>query len=303
MPTYIVPRRIVGLNASRTRSKSPYQAALEAARRGVRTARLGLLAQKLSLPYERSELVVPPDVAAKLDLAIARARGQKKVLEDSGFRRRAPLGLRVLFVGPPGTGKTMAAQVLARQLGLDLLRIDLSRVLSKYIGETEKNLAALFDSFKSSMLLFEEADALRGKRSEVQDAHDRYSSMELNYLLQRIENHDGVTILATNAMQVLDPAFLRRLHIIVKFPMPSALDRQRIWEGMFPQQAKRDEDVDLALLAREYELSGGEIKSATLAAAFLAAAEDRPIAMRHLTAAIHRELAKAGRAPSVASTL
>jgi len=271
--------------------------ALEAACRDVVAAGLGSLAQKLPLPYERRELVVPPEVATELDLAIAWVRHERQVLDEWGFRRRVALGrgLTALFAGPSGTGKTMAAQVLARELGLDLYRVDLSRVMSKYIGDTEKKLAELFDNSESSVLFFDEADALFGKRSEVKDAHDRYANVEIGYLLQRIEEHDGVTVLASNRVRDMDEAFVRRFHVIVNFPMPSEPDRLRIWDGMFPKVAKRDEDVDLAALAREFELSGGEIKNATLAAAYLAAAEGKPIAMRHLTAAIRREVVKAGR--------
>jgi SpoVK/Ycf46/Vps4 family AAA+-type ATPase len=299
--SYSKPRRLAD---SETRSESSTWAELDRPRRRARSSRLSLLAQKLPLPYERSELVVPPVVVAALDWAVTWVCQRKTDREASGFLPAlSGRGLTALFAGPPGTGKTMAAQVLARQLGLDLYRIDLSRALRKYIGETEKNLAEVFDGLKSCVLLFEEADALLGKLSEVKDAGDRYANMASAYLLQRIEMHDGVTILTANAKKYIDPVFLRRIQVIATFAMPSAEDRQRIWHGMFLQQAEREDDVDLASLAREFKLSGGEIKNAALTAASVAAAEGMPIAMRHLTAAVHRELAKAGRNASGASTL
>jgi hypothetical protein len=270
---------------------------LERACRSVAAAAVGPLAQQLSLPYGRDELVVPSELAGELDLALSWVRHERKVLDEWGFRRRLVLGrgLTALFAGPPGTGKTMAAQVLARELGMDLFRVDLSRIMSKYIGETEKHLAQLFDEAQSSVLFFDEADALFGKRSEVKDAHDRYANVEIGYLLQRMEEHDGVTVLATNRMRDMDDAFVRRFHIIAHFPMPTEPDRLRIWTGMFPKDAALAPDVDLGRLARDFELSGGEIKNAALAAAYLAADESKPIGMSHLRHAIRREMVKAGR--------
>jgi AAA+ superfamily predicted ATPase len=271
--------------------------ALETACRDVAAAGLATLAQKLPLPYERKDLVVPAELEAELDLAIAWVRHEKQVLDTWGFRNRVTLGrgLTALFGGPSGTGKTMAAQVLARELGLDLYRVDLSRVMSKYIGDTEKRLADLFDRAESAVLFFDEADALFGKRSEVKDAHDRWANVEVGYLLQRIEEHDGVTVLASNRVRDMDEAFVRRFHVIVTFPMPAEPDRLRIWQGMFPKRAKRADDIDLPGVARDFELSGGEIKNAALAAAYLAAADGGPIGMGHLKRAIRREMVKSGR--------
>jgi AAA+ superfamily predicted ATPase len=272
---------------------------LELACRQLGSAAMGPLAQKLPLPYERHELVVPSRVESELDLAIAWVRHSYRVLEEWGFSRRIPTGqgLTALFSGEPGTGKTMAAQVLARKLGLDLYRVDLSRVMSKYIGETEQHLALLFDEAHASgaILFFDEADALFGKRSEVKDAHDRYANVEIGYLLQRMEEHDGITVLATNRMRDMDEAFLRRFHVIVDFPMPTETDRLRIWEGMFPADAAREPDLDLKRLAKDFEVSGGEIKNAVLAAAYLAAAQGKPINLDHLRRALKRELIKGGK--------
>jgi hypothetical protein len=271
-------------------------AAVAAAARAVDGAALGPLAQKMTLPFERADLVVPPAVDRELDLATAWVRHRHQVLHEWGFLGRLPLGhgLTALFTGPPGTGKTMAAQVMARALGLDLYRIDLSQVMSKFIGETEKQLALLFDA-RVGILFFDEAEAILGKRSEVKDAHDRYANIEIGYLLQRMEAYEGVTILATNRQRDMDEAFVRRLHVVVDFPMPSEADRLRIWKGMLPPEAARGADVDLGALARAAELSGGEIKNAALAAAYLAAAEGAPIGMAHLTRAVRRELLKSGK--------
>jgi hypothetical protein len=272
---------------------------LERAARAVGEAAMGPLAQKLSLPFERRELVVPGHIQAELDLAVAWVRHQHTVLEEWGFARRVPMGhgLTALFSGPPGTGKTMAVQILARELALDLYRVDLSRVMSKYIGETEKNLGRLFDEAHASgaVLFFDEADAIFGKRSEVTSAHDRYANVEIGYLLQRMEEHEGVTVLATNRAHDMDEAFLRRFHVIADFPLPGEADRLRIWEGMFPKNVAREPDLDLAAFARDFEISGGEIRNTVLAAAYLAAAEARPVGMRHLRAALARELTKQGK--------
>jgi hypothetical protein len=271
-------------------------AALLAAARSVDSAALGPLAQKMPLPYERTHLIVPPHVGAELDLAIAWVRHRHRVLHEWGFGRRVTMGhgLTALFSGPSGTGKTMAAQVLARELNLDLYRVDLSQIMSKYIGDTEKNLALVFGS-RVGVLFFDEAEAVLGKRHETKDPRDRYANVEVAYLLQRMEEYDGVTVLATNRMQDVDEAFLRRLHVVVDFPMPSEADRLRIWEGMLPADADRERDLDLAALAREFDISGGQIKNAALAAAYLAAAKSERIGMTHLRRAATRELVKSGK--------
>ena len=260
---------------------------------------LGILAQRLPTPFERSDLVVSESINRELDLAVAWVAGRTRVLEEWGLGRRMPYGrgLTALFSGSPGTGKTMAAQVLARQLGLDCYRVDLSQVVNKYIGETEKNLGRLFDLAAETdvVLFFDEADALFGKRSEVKDAHDRYANLEVGYLLQRIEAHDGITILASNRGADLDEAFIRRFHIILDFPRPTVPDRVRLWDGLLVSSVPRGDDVDLPALARAFELSGGEIKNCVLAAAYLAAAANLPVGMAYLVAAVQRELLKNGR--------
>jgi SpoVK/Ycf46/Vps4 family AAA+-type ATPase len=200
-----------------------------------------------------------------------------------------------LFAGESGTGKTMAAEVVAADLALNLYRIDLSAVVSKYIGETEKNLSRLFDAAEQggSVLLFDEADALFGKRSEVKDSHDRYANIEVNYLLQRIESFSGLAILATNLKAALDNAFLRRMRFVVRFPHPGPAERRRMWERAFPHQTPLDR-LDYERLAR-INLTGGHIMSAALNAAFLAAAEDLPVGMSHVLQGARAELVKLNR--------
>src|SRR5262249_48319725 len=204
--------------------------------------------------------------------------------------------------GQSGTGKTMAAEVLARELGLDLYKIDLSTVVSKYIGETEKNLDRIFRAAQSSnaIIFFDEADALFGKRSEVKDAHDRYANIEVAYLLQKTEEYEGFVILATNLILNIDDAFKRRMNYTVEFPFPDEHHRELLWRGMFPPQTPLAKDLNFTFLARQFPMSGGNIKNAALAAAFLAAAEDSTVQMRHLIESVAREWQKLGKLPSVA---
>jgi SpoVK/Ycf46/Vps4 family AAA+-type ATPase len=209
----------------------------------------------------------------------------------------------MLLSGPPGTGKTLSAEVLARELGVDLMVVDISRVLSKWIGETEQRLAEVFDAAEpgQAVLLFDEADALFGRRSEVHDAHDRYANLEVAYLLQRMEVYDGVAILSTNLLRNLDEAFTRRLDFRVLFPFPAAAERRRIWRLMWPPGERLADDVDLDALALEHELSGGMIRNAALAAAHLAETERAMVSSRHLEHAIAREHDKLGHLPRIST--
>jgi len=219
-----------------------------------------------------------------------------------GFGKKAGAhsGISVLFSGVSGTGKTMTAGVLARSLGLELYRIDLSRVVSKYIGETEQNLRRVFEQAEAAhaVLFFDEADALFGRRSEVKDAHDRYANIEVAYLLQEMEQFSGLAILATNLSRNLDSAFTRRIQHVVEFPFPDAQQRESIWRRQFPAAAPMAEDVDFRFLARQFDLSGGHIRNAALAGAFLAAEKKQSISMEHLVQAVGRELQKMGKLPS-----
>jgi SpoVK/Ycf46/Vps4 family AAA+-type ATPase len=260
------------------------------------------LAHKSELPFDWHDLVLPDRVLQQLKEVANSVRLRSVVHSAWRFDRKVGKhsGISVLFSGSSGTGKTMSASVLARELNLDLYKIDLSTVVSKYIGDTEKNLNRIFDEaeYSSAILFFDEADALFGKRSEVKDAHDRYSNIEVAFLLQRVEQFSGLAILATNISRNIDPAFIRRMHHIVEFPFPDVVHRERIWRGMFPQEAPMQADVDFPFLARQFELSGGNIRNVVLGAAFLAAEERQPIAMQHLARATGREFQKMGRLPS-----
>lgn len=247
-----------------------------------------------------SALLLPAAAVEPLQSAVRRVLQQITVLDDWGFAqgRTGRRGVRMLFYGPPGTGKTLAAEVMARALGVDLLVVDLSALVSKYIGETEKNLAAVFDVAERSraLLLFDEADALFGKRTDAQDAHDRYANMETAYLLQRLERYEGVAVLTTNLRGQLDKAFTRRFEAIVEFPEPDAAVREALWRLHLPESAPLAPDVNLRELAEWYAIAGAQIKNAALAAAFLAASGQQRIAQRHFLWAIEREFDKAGRA-------
>lgn len=203
----------------------------------------------------------------------------------------------MLFSGPPGVGKTMAAEVFANELGLDLYKIDLSQIVSKYIGETEKNLNRVFDEARASnaILFFDEADALFGKRSEVRDSHDRYANIEIAYLLQKMDEYEGLSVLATNLKQNLDEAFARRLSFIIDFPFPDEESRLRIWQSMWPADVPLGDDIDLSYVARTFRLSGGSIKNVAVAAAFLAAARGTTVQTMDLVRATRREFQKMGK--------
>jgi hypothetical protein len=252
------------------------------------------LAQRIESTATWDDLVLPAPLVETLRQIALQVRRRDRVYEDWGFARRSARGLGVsaLFAGASGTGKTTAAEILARELRLDLYRIDLSAVVSKYIGETEKNLRRLFDAADEggAILLFDEADALFGKRSEVKDSHDRYANIEISYLLQRMEAYRGVAILTTNQRQALDGAFLRRLRFVLQFPFPDAAQRAEIWRRVFPPETPLD-GLDPVRLA-QLNVTGGTIRNVALAAAFLAADADEPVGMRHLLQAARGEHAK-----------
>ncbi|MFQ5628537.1 MAG: ATP-binding protein [bacterium] len=260
---------------------------------------LGTQARKIIPRYDWNDIVLPHDQRTILREIVNTVRGRPKVLEEWGVGRKlaSSSGVTVLFAGEPGTGKTMAAEVIARELGLDLYKIDLSGVVSKYIGETEKNLERIFSEAQSSnaILFFDEADAIFGKRSEVKDAHDRYANIETSYLLQRMEAYDGVTVLATNLRANIDDAFTRRLHFAVDFPFPEEADRIQIWETLFPPEIPRAADLDLALMAKRFKLAGGNIRNVIVSAAFLAASDGGVVTMKHMLHGARRELQKMGR--------
>jgi hypothetical protein len=289
-------------------SSSATASRLSEAARGESRDELGALAVRAPTPHLWDDLVLPAPTMARLRDFAAAIRDRAVVLDRWGFSRRATRarGISALFAGASGTGKTMAASVIARELALDLFVIDLSAVVSKYIGETEKNLDKVFRAARDAgtILFFDEADALFGKRSEVKDAHDRYANVEVAYLLQQLDAHDGIVVLATNLSRNLDAAFSRRMRYVIEFPLPGDADRLRLWRGIFPAEAPLDADVDLAFLAASFPLAGGDIRNVALEAAYLAAADgaDRggTIAMRHLVRAMARQMTKQGKTPSAA---
>lgn len=241
------------------------------------------------------DLVLPPLPTGQLHDLVARYRQRRTVFGAWGFPAVPSAGVVALFAGPSGTGKTLAAEVVAADLGLDLYKVDLSAVVSKYIGETEKNLERVFSAATSGdmVLFFDEADALFGKRTDVSSSHDRYANIEVAYLLQRLEVFDGLVILATNLQGNIDDAFWRRIAVSVTFAPPDEEERRRIWERVFPAAAPV-EDVDVALLARRFKVTGGVIRNAALGAAFAAADEGAGITMRRVVRALQRELVKLG---------
>jgi ATPase family associated with various cellular activities (AAA) len=287
--------------SARWHGASPGVAELLAAGQAAAGRGLDALAQRISVRVHWDDLVLPADQGDQLRELCRRVERRHIVLGRWGFEAKLATGLGVsaLFAGPPGTGKTMAASAIATELGLPLYAIDLARVVSKYIGETEQRLERIFDEAEttSAILLFDEADALFGKRSEVKDAHDRYANIEIAYLLQRMEAYEGVSILATNLRRNLDEAFLRRLAFVVEFPHPDQAQRLEIWRKIWPAETPLDPDLDLAFMARQFELAGGYIRNVALNAAFLAAADGRMVTMRHLLAATRREFQKLGRVP------
>jgi hypothetical protein len=258
---------------------------------------LEALAQKIEAKAEWENIVLPKTEVETLKQIAQQVRQRGKVYEEWGFRDRMNrgLGISALFAGDSGTGKTMAAEVIANELRLNLYRIDLSAVISKYIGQTEKNLRRLFDAAENggAILFFDEADAIFGKRSEVKDSHDRYANIEINYLLQRMESYRGLAILATNMKSALDTAFLRRLRFVVDFPFPSAEERKQIWEKVFPARTPT-EGLDLDRL-KKHELTGGSIQNIALNAAFMAAHAGAAVTMPILFDAIKAEMRKIGR--------
>jgi hypothetical protein len=260
---------------------------------------LGQYARHVEARANWSNLILPAEQVIILRELIDRARLGHVVQNEWGFGSgfTKANGISALFAGDSGTGKTLSAQVIAGELGLPLYKIDLSGVVSKYIGETEKNLRTIFEAAhaNNAILFFDEADALFGKRSEVKDAHDRYANIEVAYLLQQIEEYEGIAILATNLRQNLDDAFTRRLDFLIDFPFPDSEYRERIWAVHFPARAPLAADVNLGELAKRYELAGGNIRNAALAAAYLAAADGGEITRQHIQNAIRREHQKMGR--------
>ncbi len=272
---------------------------LTAAARGRSNQKLTQLAAKISSRYHWDDIVLPEEKRTLLQQICGQVKHRHQVMEQWGFGAKTGRGngLSVLFTGPPGTGKTMAAGVMARDLQLDLYKIDLSAVVSKYIGETEKNLSRIFQEAETSnaILFFDEADALFGKRSEVNDAHDRYANIETGYLLQRMEEYEGIVILATNIRKNMDEAFTRRIRYIVDFPFPGVESRERIWKTQFPELCPRSASIDYHDLARRFPVTGGHIRNVVLDAAFNAAGNGGMVGMDHLVQGVRKEYEKIGK--------
>ena len=258
------------------------------------TPRLGALAGAVTTRRRWHDLVLPDEPRAQLREIVRRLQHRTRVLDEWGFAAVATAGVAALFAGAPGTGKTMAAAIIAAECGRDLYRIDLSQVVSKYIGETEKHLETLFAEAEATdaALFFDEADAIFGKRGAIKDAHDRFANIEVGFLLQRIEAFPGLVILATNLRKNIDAAFLRRLQVVVEFPAPDLASRAAIWAGTWPPGAPIAPDVDPHLLAERFDLSGGHIRNIALAAAYAAAEADTPISLRHVLDAARVEYRK-----------
>ena len=296
----------VGINASQLTASQLDAAATamaaiggdaSAALRRIAAGEIEQLATRIRPERTWNDLVLAPHKLELVHYLVERARHRRIVYGDWGFSPLPSRGVVGMFAGPSGTGKTLTAEIIAGELGLDLYRIDLSQLVSKYIGETEQNLAKVFAAAEASpvVLFFDEADALLGKRSEVRDSHDRYANIEVAYLLQRLERYDGVVLLATNLAGNMDTAFARRIHVTVEFTLPDRNERRRIWERCLPATAPLASDVDLDKLAEFVDIPGGAISNAALAAAFLAASANEPIGMATLVLAVKRELQKLGR--------
>jgi SpoVK/Ycf46/Vps4 family AAA+-type ATPase len=245
-----------------------------------------------------SDLVLPPQTQKEIDEIKIWIEHEQTLMQEWGMKRKIRPGYRALFHGPSGTGKTLTASLLGKETDRDVFRIDLSMVISKYIGETEKNLSNLFNKAENKgwILFFDEADALFGKRTEVRDAHDKYANQEVSYLLQRIESYPGLVILASNFKSNIDEAFVRRFESMVHFPMPSEEERLRLWSQAFPTQAQLDKGINFEKTAMKYELTGGNIMNIVQYVCLQSLADNnRPIDNRLLVHGIRRELRKEGR--------
>jgi hypothetical protein len=274
-------------------------AAIEGALRQYLETKLGAVATRVTRLATWSQIVLPADIHDSIVELVARIRHRRTVYDTWGFDQvmSTSRGLTALFQGGPGTGKTLVASAIANELGLDLYRIDLSRVMSKWIGETEQNLAKVFDAAEEgqALILFDEADSLFSKRTEVRTSVDRYANLEVNYLLQRLDTFEGVAVLTTNFGTAIDAAFKRRLSCRLTFPFPDEEARERLWRVHLPEQLPLGGKIDLSDLAHRYKMSGGYIRNAALRAAFLAAEEQAALTQDHLERAVRAEFREGGK--------
>jgi hypothetical protein len=291
--------RAVAATLDRAASGADVTVELERYIRQTRDARLGQHARRIERLATWDGLVLPPDILDSLRELVGRVKHRRTVFETWGMDQTMATsrGLTALFSGPPGTGKTLVAGVVARELGLDLYQIDLSKLMSKWIGETERNLAAIFDAAEDGqvILLFDEADSLFAKRTEVRSSNDRYANLEVNYLLQRLDAFEGIAILTTNASSSIDPAFKRRLSFRLSFPFPDEETREELWRVHLPPKLPTQGPLALDKLAHKYPLSGGYIRNACLRAAFLAAQDETALTQHHLDRAVTLEYAELGK--------
>ena len=263
--------------------------------------KLDKVSVKMDKDFYLKDIILPIDRKIQLEDIINYVKNKNEVYYEWGFKEKMGLGsgLNILFTGESGTGKTMAAQIIANELEMEIYKIDLSLLVSKYIGETEKNINRIFHEAQTSnaMIFFDEADAIFGKRTEIKDAHDRYANVEVSYLLQKLEEHDEIVILASNLKHNIDDAFIRRMHFIVEFPFPNEKERLEIWKNVFPEPSSflNKDSIDLEFLAGQFKTSGAMIRSIAISAAFLAASESSKIEMKHLIRATKRELEKKGK--------
>ncbi|MEG0564602.1 MAG: ATP-binding protein [Hungatella sp.] len=256
-------------------------------------------ATKINSSYSWNQLILPETQKQLLHDICAQMENKYMVYEKWGFGKTVAYGkgVTVIFAGPPGTGKTMAAQILSKELNLEMFKIDLSQMVSKYVGETEKNLAAIFHEaeISNAILFFDEADSLFGARTEVKSSNDRYANLETSYLLQRLEEYEGMTVLATNYLKNIDEAFMRRMKYIIQFQFPDAATRQQIWKVTMPEAAPVSPDLDYAFLGENLELAGGSIKNIAVYAAFMAADRHCEIGMQEILKAARYEMQKTGK--------
>lgn len=261
--------------------------------------RLEKKAKKLNPKFNWEDIILPNEQKEQLINASNQVKYRHVVYGQWGFDRKLSYGkgLSMLFSGPPGTGKTMAAEVVAKELHLEIFKIDLSQIISKYIGETEKNLNEIFKEaqLSNAILFFDETDALFGKRSEVKDSHDKYANIETAYLLQKMEEYDGISVLATNYLQNIDEAFMRRINYIIKFPFPDQEYREKLWRHIFPKETPLHDDIDYTFLAEKFHLAGGNIKNIAVSSAFLAAEKGEKVCMKHIIQAAKHEINKSGK--------
>ena len=286
------------LSATHTQPSSPFSLFIKGCKSNC-TALKELGTNRVTSAYGWDDIILTDLQKTALLHACNYIKLNHIVYEKWNFKEKIPYGknLSILLEGPPGTGKTMAAQVLANDLGLEMYQIDISQTVSKYIGETEKKLNEIFNEAENcnAILFIDEMDAFFGKRTEIKDSHDKYANMETSFLLQKIESFKGILILATNYLNNIDEAFMRRIKFIISFPLPDSKNRLKIWKNMFPSSAPCSNDIDFSFLAENFELSGGNIKNVVLKAAFLAAAEKKEIRMEHILIGLKDEMSKLGK--------